>query len=174
MNERAAKEPSEVLHIYEYHPWHGGINPEWNYNSGLILDVKKGGEQGIHHFTMKLQSMLSSDLEYVICVIPPHQKDAKTSGIKTIARRLCRPPVIEGTDIIARIRDMPKKTDGGVRDINMEFESLQVMDKALIEGKQVLLMDDVTTSGKSLEAGKRILEESGASLVVKLALGVTR
>ena len=174
MNARATKESSEVFHICEYHPWHGGINPEWNYNSGLILDVKKGGERGIHHFTIKLNSILSFDVEYVICVIPPHQKDSKTSGIKTIARRLCRPPVIDGTDIIARIRDIPKKTDGGARDINLELESIQVTDKALIEGRQVLLLDDVTTSGKSLEAGKKLLEESGASLVVKLALGITR
>lgn len=162
----------ETISIYDYHPYHRGTNPDWDTNSGLILDVKQNLPKGINHFANILKSKLSSN-EYVICVIPTHEEGTKPSGIRSIAKRLCTPPVIDGTEVLYRVNETQKKTSGGSRNFTLEIESLQVRDKNLIMGKQVLLLDDVTTTGTSLDAGKIVLEEAGAGLVVRLALGKT-
>lgn len=44
----------------------------------------------------------------------------------------------------------------------------------LIKGKNVLLLDDVRTTGNSLSACKQVLEEAGALTVQCLALGQTQ
>ncbi len=81
--------------------------------------------------------------------------------------------IIDGTSVIKRIKEMPKKTSGGIRDLSTEIESLKVENENIIKGKQVLLLDDVTTSGTSLIAGKHILEKVGAKIVVMHALALT-
>lgn len=68
---------------------------------------------------------------------------------------------------------MQKKTSGGIRNRNTEIESLGMENENIVKGKQVLLLDDVTTSGTSLYAGKAILEKAGAKLVVLYALAIT-
>jgi len=68
---------------------------------------------------------------------------------------------------------MPKKTFGGIRNLNSEIESLGIENENIVKGKQVLLLDDVTTSRTSLNAGKHILEKAGAKLVVMHALALT-
>lgn len=171
-NKEAINYSSKPLTLCNYYPYYKGTNPLWNQDGGLILDVKENKSKGINHFAEILQSILSNH-EYVICIIPTHEEGTKPSGTRSIAKKLCRPPVIDGTEVIYRIKERPKKTDGGDRDFRLEKESLEIRDKHLIMGRQVFLFDDVTTSGVSLQAGKILLEESGADLVVKCACGKT-
>lgn len=160
-------------YFYDYHPYRHNTNPEWNKpTDGKILDVKEGKERGINHFTPLLEDILSRN-DYVICVIPSHEVGTKPSGIRSIAERLCIHPVIDGTKVLYRIIEVPKKTDGGNRDFDLEYRSLEVQNEKLIRNKQVLLLDDVSTSGVSLNAGKKVLEEAGADLVFQFALGKT-
>ncbi len=68
---------------------------------------------------------------------------------------------------------MQKKSTGGKRDLTSEVESLTIVNESIVKDKQILLLDDVTTSGASLNAGKLRLEKAGAKLVVMFALGLT-
>lgn len=171
-NKNAIKYSSEPFTLCNYYPYDKGTNPHWDQNSGLILDVKDNLPKGINHFADILQPILSNN-EYVICIIPTHEEGVKPSGTRSIAKKLCRSPVIDGTDVIYRIKERPKKTNSGDRDLKSEIESLEIRDKHLIMGRQVFLLDDVTTTGGSLQAGKILLEQSGADLVVTCALGKT-
>lgn len=164
---------TQILYLDKYYPYRHHTNPRFNSFSGLILDVKEQKQNGIIHFTKKLQHILSSNDEFVICVIPSHECGITPSGIRTIAKNLCCDSIINGTAVIKRIKEMPKKTLGGIRDLKSEIESLGIENKNIIKGKQVLLLDDVTTSGISLNAGKHILEKAGAKLVLMHALGLT-
>lgn len=172
-NRSATINNSEIFYIEYYHPWHDNTNPNWNKFSGLILDVKDEKEKGIKYFTQILKSTISNDEEYVICVIPSHEMGIVSSGIRTIAKRLCAPSIIDGTEVLFRSKKVPKKTDGGSRDFQTEIDSLQVENESLIRGKQVLLLDDVSTTGNSLKAGKSTLEIAGADFVVMHSLGQT-
>lgn len=137
------------------------------------MDVKEQKSNGIIYFTKHLGSILSFNEEFVICVIPSHEYGITPSGIRTIAKNLCHFTIIDGTSVIKRIKEMPKKTSGGIRNLNTEIESLGMENENIVKGKQVLLLDDVTTSGTSLYAGKAILEKAGAKLVVLYALAIT-
>lgn len=48
--------------------------------------------------------------------------------------------------------------------------SMQVKDKSYVEGKDILLIDDVTTTGATFEEGVRALLEAGARKVLCIAL----
>lgn len=137
------------------------------------MDVKEQKPDGILYFTTRLRCILSCNEEYVICVVPSHECGITPSGIRTIAKNLCCSPIIDGTYVIKRIKKMPKKTSGGTRNLNSEIESLGIENGNIVKGKQVLLLDDVTTSGTSLYAGKHILEKAGAKLVIMHALAHT-
>ena len=61
-----------------------------------------------------------------------------------------------------------------MRDLQEEISSLTVRNKNIIKNQQVLLMDDITTTGTSLKAGKIVLKRAGAKIVALLALGKTQ
>ena len=164
----------EIFDLGGYHPWHDGHNPNFDEFSRLILDVKDQRKKGINYFTNRLRSILSDTEEYVICVIPTHAVGTAPSGIRTIAKKLCSHPVIDGTNVISRAFEMPKKTVGGSRDIQLEIKSLAVMNESIVRGRQALLLDDVTTTGTSLKAGKYLIEQAGAEIVALLALARTQ
>ncbi len=164
----------EIFDLGGYHPWHDGHNPNFDEFSRLILDVKDQRKKGINYFTNRLRSILSDTEEYVICVIPTHAVGTAPSGVRTIAKQLCSHPVIDGTNVISRAFEMPKKTVGGSRDIQLEIKSLAVMNESIVRGRQALLLDDVTTTGTSLKAGKYLIEQAGAEIVALLALARTQ
>lgn len=170
-NDKALK---DTRYLFKYYPYYGGTNPNFDQYSGLLLDVKEQFKRGIDPFTKILKSQLSYSEEYVICVIPSHEVGIKLTGIKTIAKILCVPPIIDGTNLIIRTKEMPKKATGGIRDLQSEIDSLTINNKKIIKNKQVLLLDDITTTGTSLNAGKQILEDAGAEIVATLALGKTQ
>ncbi|MGP8329253.1 MAG: phosphoribosyltransferase [Methanosarcinaceae archaeon] len=58
--------------------------------------------------------------------------------------------------------------------MEQELDSLTIVKKEIIKGKQVLLLDDVATRGYSLNAGRLKLKEAGALLVAAIALGHTQ
>jgi len=81
--------------------------------------------------------------------------------------------VIDGTNVLFRAFEIQKKSVGGTRDSQKEVESLGVQNADLIKKRQVLLLDDVTTTGTSLIAGRTVLMNAGAELVALFALGQT-
>jgi len=95
--------------------------------------------------------------------------------MRTIAKRLCEysSQRIDGTDVLLRVFEIPKKSMGGERNLQKEIRSLTVRNENIIKGQQVLLMDDITTTGTSLKAGKIVLKRAGAKIVALLAIGKT-
>lgn len=159
----------------KYHPWRDGMNPNFDSFSEQIYDVKKQKSDAIENFTNQLRDILNDNKEYVICVIPRHQKGTAPSGIRTIAKRLCKFPVIDGTDVIIRTETVKRNSaKGPKRSFELELSTLAIVKEEIIKGKQVLLLDDVATRGNSLNAGRQKLKEVGAILVAAIALGHTQ
>ena len=62
----------------------------------------------------------------------------------------------------------------GDRSISKHLESIWVTNDSRIVSEEVLLIDDIVTTGNSLTACKKLLLDRGAADVVCLALGVTK
>lgn len=171
-DEKIASE--KILSLVEYHPYRHSRNPYFDENSGLILDVKSQYPRGIKYFENLVHPLLLDIDDFVICVIPTHNMGAKPSGIRTIAKKLCTHSIIDGTDVIIRISEIEKKTTGGSRNLKLEIESLGIRNEEIVKGHHVLLLDDVTTTGISIKAGRYILKKAGATMVSALTLGKTQ
>lgn len=176
-----------MITLGKYYPKYDRKYKDMDKFSDMILDIKKdekkldpqSGEyyyykKAINYFTNQLRSILSDTEEYVICVIPTHAIGTAPSGIRTIAKQLCLPPIIDGIDVLSRAFEIPKKAIGGSRDLQLEIESLTLRNESIVKGREVLLMDDVITTGTSLKAGKYLLERAGVALIALLALAKTQ
>ncbi len=151
-----------------------GNNPQQDEFSRLVLGVKKNDDKAISYFTEELSNILSDKDQYVICVMPSHEKGMNPSGIREIAGRLCTGEIINGLECINRTTTIEAKHNNGERDPKKEIKSLELLNDDTIKNKQVLLLDDVATSGTSLATGRQLLMENGARLVSAFALGHTQ
>lgn len=78
---------------------------------------------------------------------------------------------VDKVDYLLRSKSINKLVSGGDRDLSIHLESIRPNEEMSISGDVVLLVDDVTTSGASLQACKEILLKNGAERVAMLALG---
>ena len=105
--------------------------------------------------------------------MPNSCRGFNSSGLRDVARNLSLPPIIDGTSVLERIQELPAKHLGGLRNYQKEIESLRVSAPNIIRNRIVLLLDDVTTTGTSLRAGRDTLLKAHAADVVCFALGKT-
>lgn len=132
-NKLIESDPENIITLGKYYPKHGREYKDMDDFSNMILDIKKdereldkksGGyyyyKKAINYFTNHLRAILSDTGGYVICVMPTHVVGTVPSGIRTIAKRLCSPPIIDGTDVLSRVFEIPKKAIDGSRDLQLE------------------------------------------------------
>lgn len=109
-----------------------------------------------------------------IAVVPSHDPAKVSSGIRDIAQTLAkRKSRIDATSCLVRHKRVNKKSDGGERSEEIDLKSISVVNEQLIAGKLVLLLDDVTTTGSSLAACRKLLLDAGAKAVQSFAIGKT-
>ena len=145
-------------------------NQAFDMFSGRILDVKEKKEKGISYFFQQLNEEICKDVS--ICVVPSHTEGtSNNSGIAELARRLSDNGRIDKLNYLLRTKTIDKLAYGGSRDIRVQLNSIGVNPNMTVQGDVVLLVDDVTTSGASLEACRKILLDHGAERVAMLALG---
>lgn len=119
----------------------------------------------------QIDSLLSQNI--VIAVVPSHDPAAGISGIHQLAQALARQSRIDATECLVRFRKIPKLATGGSRSVARHMSSIRVEHPEIIQGREVLLLDDVTTSGNSLVACRLLLLKAGAARVKYMALGRT-
>lgn len=162
-------------HLKKYYPYRlltGEVNPNFRANGcGIILDLKQNQKHAINEFYNKVDSKLEKN--FPICVVPSSNKENIDTGIRNLAIKLANNGREDATSCLVRTKSIQKATDGGTRNIAVHLDSIRVKNKHLIENKDVLLIDDVTTSGSSLDACEQLLIEAGAKRVVKLAMAKT-
>ena len=173
---------SDIIAIDDYQPKNKyGIT---NKNRS-IWGVKDHKLTNINEFTNRIDKFINS---YVtLCSVPPSKKN-KVSGIDKIIYELSRLNVnrVNGgcmknfnkedfkNSFLIRIKDMEEQrtTRHGYEQIS---ESIEVNKKQIkkIEGKNILLIDDVTTKGTTFKVCFDKLNEMKANRVICLALGKT-
>jgi len=127
--------------------------------------------RALRRLFQQIDPLLSSDI--AIAVVPSHDPAAGISGINQLTQALARQSRIDATVCLVRFRKIPKLATGGSRSVARHMRSIRVEHPEIIQGREVLLLDDVTTSGNSLVACRQLLLDAGAARVKYMALGRT-
>jgi predicted amidophosphoribosyltransferase len=122
-------------------------------------------------FYRRLNPMLAPGI--VIVAVPPHDPASSRSGIQELAQNLAANGRIDATGCLVRRTAIPKLARGGARTLERHLRTIAVENVELIHGREILLLDDVSTSGRSLEACTQLLMEAGAAAVKCAVLGKT-
>lgn len=171
--------PNQIIFLNTYYPyrikneWGKFIrNPNFNSFSGLVLDLKEGKPGAINHFFNLLNPHLKDNI--LLTYVPSHIPANKDSGVKRLATKLAsQNNRVDATSCLVRHSKIAKLTNGGDRNQEVHLQSIHLENSHLIEGKTVLILDDVTTTYNSLFACQKILLDHGAKKVNCLAIGET-
>ena len=95
--------------------------------------------------------------------VPLHRRRRRERGFNQ-AEELARHLGLPWADVLRRTRATPSQTDlpAGRRHGNVR-DAFAMRRRASVAGRRVLLVDDVCTTGATLEACARVLREAGAS-----------
>jgi phosphoribosylpyrophosphate synthetase len=116
-----------------------------------------------------LDPMLKSDI--AIAVVPPHTAYQAFWPTRTLARQLAEHGRVDATSCLVRHTTIKRITFGGPSSRELHRQTIRVENAELVQGRQVLLLDDITKSGASLLACREMLLEAGAAVVQAMALG---
>lgn len=161
-----------ILFIYKYHPYRGGDNPDFDDTSSTILDLKDEKRYAIKRFAKEIRRLVEDGI--AISIVPPHDPEDPDSGIGKVATRVAKTVGrMDATECLARTDFVPPQSTGTRRSRTDHLDSLEVTSRSVIHNEEVLLLDDVTTTGTSMEVGKDLLEKAGAASVQCLAIAKT-
>lgn len=144
-------------------------NPLFDVYSGKILDLKEGKLSAIRYFYNLLNEEIRKDV--TICVVPSSDCEKKITGISRLGEMLAENGRVNKVYLLNRKYSISKLAYGGNRDMDVHLNSIEALEELDMGNDIVLLMDDVTTTGKSLYACKEILLNHGACNVEMFALG---
>ncbi len=169
------------FYLHDYPPYwidkSAGIkNPSITCHSRLIMDFKSkidaASKRGHNTFFQTLNPYITTGVPIVI--VPSHDPENRVSNLVKLGKSLANTGRIDATSCLRRVIKVEKLSEGGDRSIDVHLNSIQVENEYLIKKFHVLLLDDVTTTGNSFNACKRLLLQAGATKVTCLALGKTK
>lgn len=111
-----------------------------------------------------------------VAVMPSHLKGTYGEKLLAMAEELTWEFGFEDASyLIQRTKDKVKSTEGGLRDVGAHLETMKLAGPVDEDVDIYIILDDITTSGSSLEAAKRLLIGGGvnAGCVVKMAIAKT-
>lgn len=126
-----------------------------------------------------LETKISSiSKEYILTYIPIGKKSKKTRGFNQceyIAKLLSKRLDLKYMETLIKSKEtrVQKELSKSERRENIK-DSFSIKDKCDIEGKKFILIDDVVTTGATIEEGIKILKENGANEIKILTIAKSR
>ncbi len=181
------REGNIIYYLYNYYKkwWMENYPKESLYKSNFLafMAIKNrnySSENNSLNFPAALCNFLKffKEEEWVVCTVPGHKKtDNAANGVFDV---LCHTykgkNIIVRNTIIQRIVDIEKKATDPQRsfDYRRDMHSIAIEPGYDVTGKNIIVIDDITTTGCSLIACRNLLLSAGAKRVVLLALGKTK
>ena len=106
-----------------------------------------------------------------LAVVPPHRAFQAFWPLRTLAQKLAENGRVDATACLVRHTTIRRIIYGGPSTRALHTQTIQAEHKEMVEGKRVLLLDDIAKSGASLMTCRKLLLEAGAETVQALALG---
>jgi phosphoribosylpyrophosphate synthetase len=144
----------------------------------LIDALNRGRRWARASLVERLSPMLEQDIAIAIAVVPSHDPWTTDTPIRQVAQELAAGAIgtagegrEDATSCLIRHTAITRIVFGGPSNPSLHRRTIRVERPELIEGRRVLLLDDVAKSGQSLLACRQLLYEAGASVVQAAALG---
>lgn len=174
MAPNSSSSSEDITTLGTYRPWRthtllGGDSSNYPETSKKLLDLKSGHASAVEYFRPYLAPAVGRNC--AIAVVPSHNPANTQSGLKNLAKSFCGTDGrTDATDCLIRHTKIQKLATGGARDVSVHLKSITISEPSPIAGQNVLLLDDVKTTGHSLLACKKILLDAGANSVRLVAL----
>ena len=141
-----------------------------NNYKGYFKEFENMREIFINNFLKKY----NIEKDYMIvcvpsCEVTDKNKDALALMIESICKRY---GYVDGSQILKRIIEIEPQKHAKKRCQETHINSIEV--KGSVIDKKIILIDDITTSGCSLLACKRILLDAGARKIITFAFSKTK
>lgn len=150
----------------------GGDRSNYPEHSGKILDLKDGRDGAAAHFANLMAPSLGDN--FAVVVVPGHDPSKVGSGLKALALEITKAGQnrVDASGGLVRTKKIDKLAHGGDRSEQVHLDSVAVSEPRTIAGRDILLLDDVTKTGHSLQACRTLLLQSGATSVVCATIGL--
>lgn len=140
--------------------------------TSLILGLKKRKKPPIDYFAKQIEDTLKPGLGLV--VVPSSSADAGDSGISLVVKKLAATgKFVDLTGCLIRHKTLQEKHLLGSRTDKEDRESLRIQNPGLLKGKNIVLVDDVVTSGNSMKNCGQVLLDAGIGNLRFLSMGLT-
>lgn len=127
----------------------------------------------------KIGSMIEDNVALVAIPSSKVVNNGK-SGVHQLIRTIVKKygekhSLVDASSCLYRLEDLPVQPVMSIqkRNKSIYYDTLEVHDPYLIYGRDVIVIDCVTTSGNSLEVGIDLIKRQGAHKVIGLAIGKT-
>lgn len=138
----------------------GGLNCD-------VLVCKKFSDDAI-----KILKLIKPPIkDYYVVTVPSHDPDKTSPGLVYIAKQIINAlQMHDGISFLKRSKFVEKSSITNKRDVQTHIDSLEVGAGVSLMNKNILLFDDVKTSGATLEACKLVLIKNSAKSVLTMCL----
>lgn len=160
------------LHLYRYFPIHACSE---DVESNRLRLFKAGIRNALKHYYYCLQNWISYKIDTEVSIIAvPSSDHTKINSITKVARAIAKnnPMVTDATMAITKRYTTASFCRTNNRDTEALLNSLHIS-PVLITGKHILLVDDISTTGKTFDILEQLLFDHGAASVICLSLGKT-
>lgn len=175
------QEENNIYYFSDYEPYriNGEANEKFSKRTGgYLLDLKENKDCGVNYFKKiiinEFKEVTNLNEFDIITIVPRSEAGEFRDGMIRLAQSIENEfDNIKFVFCLNRRISVPKKANGGPRSLQLEKDTIEATNVEIFENKNILLFDDVTTTGTSLKSCTEILIENGANDVVCLALGKT-
>lgn len=136
-----------------------GHNEDHDNSYIIMRGLKNRDKKYINFLSKALNNILKKQI-LTLCRIPSSKKD-KVNGCDDLIEELCKlnPEFINGSKSIQRTKDIKAAHLGGKRDMAMHQNTSIIKDYELFNDKDVLLIDDIVTTGVSATAYSDLIKK---------------
>ena len=163
LSEKNDEKSKEVYHVFKK-GW--GMD---TFFPAIMSDVMEAFEVFLVNNRIKKSKI-------AITVMPSHSQGVHGESLLKLANELARRfDWVDASRLIQRTVEKTKSTEGGARDVKAHLRTLGVATEVDKSVDVYIILDDITTTGSSLEAAKQLLVANGidACSVVKVAIAKT-
>lgn len=164
----------EPRYIANYFPKRNGAkHDEFSRNILILKDTSSASrEEVVCDFFSRLEPIIP--VNCLVVSIPSSDPANRDRGISEIIKKLCHEGRRKNGDgILYRSKKILPAHFGGLRNVTSHLDTMAVSDPSLIVGNDVVLLDDVVTSGSSFRAAAIKLNRCRAMSITLIAIGKT-